>query len=666
MGARGSLALFLGLVSLGGASGCAAGFRDRLEIPVGLERRSIDIGQYPGVPALFLYDLGRSDLLVQGREGSLEVRPIFTRKTKVKLLTRAATEQDAYGSFHIQHRGELLSVSGFVEKGDGSRVALGEDDIVTRLVEKERADFSSEGDLFETVLVFPGLEVGDSVASSFTQRGLSFHWSFSQVGAYVRHSEFSFTEAARLFEIQERVSNRHGLRVERSLRGLGFSEALQSSMTEYRWTARDVPPIREELFMPPLAEVGSFVLLSAKEPESKADELFLAYGRWLARPRASARIERLARGLGGGSSDPRAVARKIREWVMAHLNIRDPEELTDFRPAEPPEPIDLDRLLDEAEATPEQAVALMGALLSRLGIATQILLTADQEHPPVEPRLAALTQFTHVFLGLGEGHYLDITESWRGTGDLPWPFQGRRGILLDRGRVRGVTLPRSIAGDNQDRLEARAVIADSGRMDATIRVRWSGEKAFLVRKVLLARSKPERDEWAREWIGRIDEKVILDGYSLSLSEPEGKTVEASFRYHAEALVARAGRSSYVPLASLVNLTRCPSLPPGARHNPISFPFPFSERIDITVQLPRGLRLSVLPQDSEFEAPGVLLRTGYRPLSPRSLLIQRRLEISAPTLGAEGYPALQAQLSHFLEEKGKTLVLVPARALAPTS
>ena len=162
---------FVGCATTGG--GAATSAAGGLEvIPADVAKASVPADMKGKHNAVVLYDVGyvHSDPMDIG--STYYPSYLYSRFTKVKLLTRAATEGYYWGTIMLRHLDELKEMKAWVEKADGSRVDLKEGDFVkTILIKDAIPGYTPAINYYETTIIFPGLGAGDTIVYHYTSRG---------------------------------------------------------------------------------------------------------------------------------------------------------------------------------------------------------------------------------------------------------------------------------------------------------------------------------------------------------------------------------------------------------------------------------------------------------------------------------------------------------------
>ncbi|RME26745.1 MAG: DUF3857 domain-containing protein, partial [Deltaproteobacteria bacterium] len=436
-------AFFAALWLAGCASGGAAS--GLVVIPPEVQQAKAPVEKWQGIHAIYLYNIGY--VTYDPIDVGIASYPsyAYSRFAKVKLLTRASTEGGMFGNIRITHRGDLYEKHAKVIKKDGRVIELKDSDYVTTVLVKDVIPNRTPPiDLKETQIIFPGLEPGDIIEYSYTSRDPSLMWYFNQVDAPVMYSKFMVARPQGRIEIQPVIYDKQGLKpdhAEESGMATGMAGYLSIGGVSHRavydiWTATDIAPIPFEEAMPPLSEVASGVQVWHFGRRWDWNTLGQTYYKWFTHyGRYPDTAKELAKKAIAGIDEPRARAKAIHDWVKNTLNIRPYNALTGVPREIEIDTIDIDKLLEEKNATPERVANLMWLMMHEAGIDATLVLANTSDSFPALEKLPSIYQFTHPLLALEDGTLIDTTDRLCPFGMVPWEFEGRKALWVKKGEV---------------------------------------------------------------------------------------------------------------------------------------------------------------------------------------------------------------------------------------
>ncbi len=664
--------LWIVLFAVAAFAGCAE-TADLVVVPPEVEAATVPEALTKNAHAVYFYDIGQVHFDPVDIDFSRGRFYAFTRYVKIKLLDRAATEGYRYGNVRLRHMGELVAIQAYVQKADGSRVDLKPSDYTRAVLVKDAVPSSNQPiDFIETTIIFPGLEPGDVIGYQYTQRGGETSWLFNKVDAPVMYSRFMLARPPFRVEIQPVIVNRHNLDLEQTeekgmATGLSGRVGVSQQAVFDVWTARNVPAIQEEEGMPPPVDLASYVGVQWFSRRYAWSELGEVYAKWFGHyGRPPAKAKELAEAAVKGLSEPRARAKAIHDWVKANLVVQEYDRLTGVPREMEIETVDVEKLLKEKAATPEEAANLMYVMMLAVGVEPGLVLTTSEDAPPALEEIPALDQFTHVLLSLPDGALVDPTSRLCPFGSIPWTFEGRKSLWLKGGTAALKDLPISNPADNRRTIEVRGELGMEGQASVTARTEMTGQMAFAFRRMLVPMKPQEREEVMRSLVTSAAQGGELDSFELQGLDSPDAPLGLRLAFHApryaevlrDKMVAKAG--------AFLNLGACPwGICPQAdtetRANPLRFPFKRLDEYDIQVALPAGFQLQALPKGFRTrdldKGTAVGLQTSYGVSEDgKTLLVPRKLSVNERLIDLAAYANLRAMLGRFNAQKDTLLTL----------
>jgi hypothetical protein len=614
-------------------------------VPPEVENASIPADKYTDLHAVCLYDVGWVHYHPKGLVEGPSL--VFTRQTKIKLLTRAATEADRFGNISILHVGPLIDLEAHVHKPDGRVISLTAHDLVVRELERDVVEKAVPPiHLHETTLLFPDLAPGDSIAYKFTRYRPEWYWRFNRLDIPVLFSRFVVEKRWQKYALQVVVNDRHGLKPQKTIM-TGAATAYLSP--HHVWTAVDVPPIKRESFMPPLAELASHLTVWYRMPEADLDRLVRCYRDWITHSgKPGHRAEVAAKELAAEADKARAVQR----WVRNHLNIHDPSELSNISPHWSTPRLNLKKLLQDRNATCEQAASLMWAMLKSFGIEADLVLTTGHQEPSIDEDMHDLTQFTHVFLALEDGTLLDTTDELLPPGTLSWKYQGRDAVYATKEGFEKRRLPASSSDENTATIDANVEIDVDGPAKAEARLTFTGQVAYSIRRRLSGMTAGQRQGWLGDLFGGTADRVeVVKAEIKHLLEPD-RSLEASTVFRHRLKTKKTSGGVLVSLAPFMESMGCPGLVDKTRKNPVRFPYRKSALLKVLFTLPAGYRLAEMPKNISIPDPhqpsAARFDASFRMVQERVLEMKCVLRIDETRVPAGDYRQLRSIFGRLLE------------------
>ncbi len=646
---------------------CSGGGSGLIIIPDQVKKAKVNTDNYKDVHAVFLYDVGFADFDPMDVGHSKYPTYQFSEFVKIKLLTRAATEGGMFGNRTIRHLGELKELEAWVIKPDGKKKKLGPSDVKTSILVKDVIPGAVPPiNMYETAIIFPGLDAGDVIEYHYTRRGRDTNWTFSKQQAPVLFSKFMVARPMRRIEIQPLIYERNGLKVIKSEdRGIvsGMTGRVGSRRATYDiWEASNVAPIKKEPSMPPLVDLAARLRVWQGDRRLDWSTLGGTYYKWFTHydRSVSGMKELLAKVLDGVGSDPMARARAIHDWVKANMNLMDHDQLSWVPREIEIDTIDLDKLLKEKEATPERTANLMWALMKAAGVETSLVLATSAWDADAEEGLPDLYQFTYPLLALPDGTLIDTTSRWCPFGHVPWYFEGRKSLWIKGDTISFKKLPVSPPSENKVARTIRAAVDTDGNATIKVTATYTGQRAFVMREYYGPKTPKEREVKMQEMVSDTVAKAELGEYVFNNLQDNYKPLQLVFDFKVPGYSQVLRDKMIVKLGAFVNLTSSPEFPAEHRQYPVWFRYKWQEDMDIQIDMPMGFSLKALPKGfrtRHFDSNTALgAQTSYGSPDGQDLHVIRKLSVNEVFVETSGYKALRNLIQRYLAQKDTLVTL----------
>ncbi len=647
---------------------CTGGGTGLVIVPDKVKKATVADGEYKNVHAVYLYDVGFADFDPMDVGHSQYPTYQFSEYAKVKLLTRAATEGRRWGNRRVRHIGEMKEVEAWVIKPDGTRNKLGPNDIKSTVVIKDIVPGATpQIDLYETQIIFPGLEPGDTIEYNYTRRGRDTQWMFSKLEAPVKYSKFMLARPMRRIEIQPLIYDRHDLKPEKDeQQGIvkGMTGRIGSRRATYDiWEVTDVPPLERERSMPPLVDVASRLRVWQGDRRWEWSALGETYWKWFnhygkSAPKAKELADEALEGVG---SDPKERAKAIHDWVKQNLNIQDYNQLSWVPRQIEIEVIDLGKLIKEKNATPEQAANLMFMMMQAAGVDAGLVLTTAYDDSPAEEGLPDLYQFTYPLLELPDGTMIDASDRFVPFGVVPFWFEGRKALSIKEGQVSFKDLPVSPPGANKVTRTIRGKLDPEGNAEVEVTVVSTGQRALGTRLAVGSMTPKEREVALQESITDAAPKAELGEFAFTDLDQPDKPVKLVYAFKVPRYAQVLRDKQVVKLGAFVHLTSCPELTSEKRTSGVWQRYKWQEEMDIQVAMPLGFSLEALPKGfrtRDYDTGTALgVQTSYGSPDGKVLHVIRKLSFNETYINPDtGYPIMRKMIQRYLAQKDTLITL----------
>ena len=410
-----------------------------------------------------------------------------------------------------------------------------------------------------------------------------------------------------------------------------------------------------------MAELASRIAIGYRMPEADLETLVRCYRDWITHSGKPGRqAEVLARELTKEFTDEVDKAHAIQQWVKNHLNIHDPDELSNISPHWHTPRLDLEKVLKDRSATCEQAASLMWSMLKSLNIDADVVLTTGRGDPPIDESMHDLTQFTHVFLALENGTLLDTTSRLLPFGLLSWKYQGREAVYATKDGYEKRCLPASSADDNNTTIVASVSIDVGGSAQAEAQFAFTGQNAYSIRRRLFGMTTSQQQGWLHGLVGRTAGRVEIQEAAIKhLREPD-RSLEISTRFRHNLKKKETDSGLLVGLAPFFELMGRPRFLKDTRVNPIWFRHRKSTNLKVLFTLPADYRLIETPQNVSLpdknQSSAFQFKVSFRKVQENLLEMSCVLRINQFRIPVEDYPQLRSMVSRFLELSNSWILL----------
>ncbi len=399
-----------------------------------------------------------------------------------RVLKQSAIESSKHFSVGYSTSIQIAEVlEAYTLKPDGRRVEVRKDNFQISANSGRGDNAPAFSDRTTMSWVFPDLEVGDAVVSSYrivakepmfaghfsTTEIFSRSYPFDKVRIRISWPESMWTQ----FDARQLKEVRNETKKGRRLMEWSFSnpEVLKNERRDY------------SVYDPSL-EAG--IAFSTFRDYAAIAAAYSAVSHDKAEP--TPRIRKLADEIAGEAREPRAVAHALYEWVATKVNYAG-----NCIGLGAVVPRDLDFVLDNRIGDCKDHATLLQALLVAKGIEnTQALVNAGSTY--TLPKVPVVSMVNHVINYIPSMDlYLDSTSDSTPFGLLPESDIGKPVLLVD-GYRNGTRTPVPAIGSNSQQLKSEITVGPDGSMKIDFDVTLRGIYAVVMRSMF--RNYPEDDK----------------------------------------------------------------------------------------------------------------------------------------------------------------------------
>jgi len=454
-------------------------------------------------------------------DGTSTTRYEYERTVLAEAALKSLSEQGI--SYH-ENNGTLDDVVAYTRKADGTKVEVPETNIQVTTHNGVNGAPPAFSDLKNRRLIYPSVEVGDTVVLAYTIRNEkpTFKGYFSLLTyyspAYVYDAAELVVTAARSLDLKYKAHNLADPEV----------SDVDADRRRWKWTYQNAsaedPSKSSSLFERawrysdwPTIEISNF---------KDYDAIAAAYEAEAA-PRAAVtdRIKALADEITKGTSSERERAEKIYKWVAKEISFAG-----NCLSGGDVVPRSTDLILNMKMGDCKDHATLVQALLAAQGIqSTQVLINAGRLGYEL-PEIPCWQAFNHVINYVPAFDvYLDATSSSSPFGVLPDQEAGK--LVIHTRPYAGIkqTPPRAASAESSKSIDKVTVLAD-GSVDATASYQVTGTLAHEYSKRFTEWRKSQNFDGGEEYIKRQIEESGYKGSGLYVDIQETQGAEDKFSY----------------------------------------------------------------------------------------------------------------------------------------
>ena len=515
-------------------------------------------------------------------------------------------------------------------------------------------------------LTFPALAPGDLLELSYRQEDVA---SENLLSDYFGDMTFlgDGTRKARLDYVLLMPEGRKIWSSSPDVPNLTRTEkAVGGGVTEYRWSARDLPRIAPEPGMPGWSEVSPYIHVSTYADWNQVASFYWGLIREQLKPNdevraTAARIAASVRGRPATGGDPEElrIVKAVYDFVVTSTRYVGLEfGIHGFKPYR------VDQILTRRFGDCKDKASLTHALLESLGIDSRIVLLRMKRLGRIPETPASLAVFNHAILYVPKYDlWLDGTASYSGSGDLPGEDRGAAVLVVNPGEPAHFGYIPS-ARPEQNRVQTRFEV--QLQLDGSALIRGSsrvlGVSAPGYRQAYQAENERRaafEQAFSRTFPG-------LEVQEVSLSDLSRLEDDVALRFTLK--VTRYSQRdsstlSFTPFNSGRTYTESYA-PLSTRRHDLVAGEPFDNLFQYAYQLPPGVQLAELPEPVVRDAPFASFEVRYQ-RQEHGFLAEAHLTLKAGRIRTADYPAFRAflgQLDRALARKVR--IILPSKT-SPT-
>ena len=458
----------------------------------------------------------------------------------------------------------------------------------------------------------------------------------------------------------------------------------EPTITENRYTRtytfeiRDVPPLREEAFMPAVEDLAYSVNITSL---GSWDKLMEWYGTLIReQDYVTPEIEQKTKALLRGAWSRKEKIKRLYEYVATNIDYVGIElGIWAIKPHSAPE------IFKEGYGDCKDKTTLLSTMLSAVGIQSYPVLISAGESSRVVREIPSLSYFNHMILAVEENDnggliWLDATAETCAFGDLPASDQDRWALIvnpdflmkeregIDQGRTsnsekvggmreqlyRFAKSPTIEAAANLKDVETRIQVKDDLSVQVTQTLTVTGAFNTKLRSQLKYINPDEQSEFLHEYM-ELDDRAKLEKVSTPKLDSMEDKLKIVLTWRCEDYLFAIGQQ-YVLELPLVKHPYAALLSEDDRRHPVVLGKTITFEDEVTVNLSSLFSVDSVPEDREIHNGVGSIQLKYTK-SKRKMVMKQTLRFHRPTVHVNEIFDLKALVRQASNKGTKRVLLV---------
>ncbi len=447
--------------------------------------------------------------------------------------------------------------------------------------------------------------------------------------------------------------------------GVQYTKREEPDVIVHQWVVRDSGVVRRERYAPPPADVIPAIEVEPKlidwggrHINASSWDGIAAFYMEIARDRMTPTpdVAATARKVSAGVMDERDKIRRVFEFVQQNVNyVSISLGIGGYQPHASAE------VLRHRYGDCKDKATLMIAMLRALDLVGLPVLIRTRDSGMLDRSQPALA-FNHAIVAIpSDGGYmfLDPTATQTPFGDVPWQDQGATALVVgEDGKGALLTTPLVPPGRNARQIAMNGSLTASGRLDGTLTVETTGQRAAGLDWLLDATS-PERDETMRRLLGALLPGATLESQTVARRTSGGGGIDIAIDFVAPRFSSRIGALEITSPHRVAPTSIAALSIPGDRTQPVFFPYLFTDHVSSRFTLPAGRVVRRLPEARRIEGPGLTAEVTYTTEQTAAgvvLVVERTVTVSTREIPASDFPALREFIGELADEEARGITL----------
>ena len=426
----------------------------------------------------------------------------------------------------------------------------------------------------------------------------------------------------------------------------------------YTFEAHNVPPLREETFMPAIADLAYSINISSLDSWDK----LMAWYTTLIREQdyITPEIEQKTKMLLMGAWSRKEKIKRLYQYVAANIDYVGIElGIWAIKPRQAP------KILKDGYGDCKDKATLLSTMLSVAGIKSYPVLISAGESSRVIRDIPSLAYFNHMILAVegnddGDLIWLDATAETCAFGDLPASDQDRWTLIvnpdfltdgnemdvadaneknarMDRRLYQFTKSPTIPADRNRKRVVTKVQVESDLSVKVTQEISLTGEFNTKLRSKLKYTLPDERAKFLHQYM-ELDERARLDTFEISDLDTMDDELKITLTWHCTDYLFAIGRQFVLELP-LVKHPYAALVSEESRVHPVLLGKAMTFEDEVTVNMASSFTVDATPENREVSNDVGSIQLKYTK-SKRKIVMNQTIRFQTPTVDLDQFANLK--------------------------
>jgi len=515
---------------------------------------------------------------------------------RVKIFTERGRDQFAKHDIDYGNGTKIKDVEARVIKPDGSVVLLNKDDIVEREIVKTNG-FKIKAKSF----AFPALEVGSIVEYRYRE-------VIDNAEANMRLIFQREIPIETISYFVKPFSGERGMYYEKFHVGDTKFEKDKNGFS--RATMTNMPALREEPDMMPEDEIRAwmYIYYAASVPKN-AQEYWkniskVVYESSKGTLKANGDVKSVTEQVIAGATTDEDKLRKIFDYAKTQIkNISYAPNVTDEEKKKVRESKTPGDTIKLKIGSSSDIDSLFGAMARAAGFDARVALSGSRNElffNPNIPNFSLMLNSSCIAVKMGdEWRFFSPAEHYVSYGMLSWIEENQMALITDPNDLIWKPIPLSPATKTEAKRTGKFKLLDDGTLVGEARIEYNGHWAALQKRLNWEDSAAEREKTLKQLIrDNILSTAEVESFTIENANDPEKPFVYTFKIRVPNYASKTGKRLFFQ-PNVFERSSHPRFTANTRKYDVYFSYPYSEKDDLTIDLPDGFALE------NADAPGLI-------------------------------------------------------------